>query len=549
MIKFPTRRLISQEDSAVIERPDIPRAKFINQWSRKTSFDAGLIYPIMVEEVLPGDNLQYSATIYARLSTPLFPIFDNQRIDTHGFFVPWRLVWSNWQRFMGEQDLGPTQDIESFIVPQIVLTEPPEANSLYDHMGLPVTNWTIATTKSINAMFFRAYNLIWNTWFRDQNIQDAVPFFTGNGEAGDPLTNYVLLYRAKAHDYFTSALPWAQKFTPPTIPLGGQAWVKGLGFLDTDRLTNPGPITVRESDGTTAVYARFRNAGDDPGSDEVNNLMVSAIGTAGNDGTPQIYADLGESSGITINQLRQSFLLQTLLERDARGGTRYIEIIKSQWGVTSQDARLQRPEYIGGGSSMMNITPIAQTAPGTESVVGALGGAGTATGKHRLSFSSTEYGCILWLMSVRTELTYMQGTHRMWNRLTRFDYPFPALAGLGEQAILRKEIYDTGEDADTDNDIVFGYQERYHEFRTRTSEAVGEFNVGQAGLDAWHLGQSFFPAPTLSPAFIIDNPPMERVLAAGEEAVGQQYLADILFNRTAVRLLPAHGTPVSLGRI
>lgn len=537
---LPTRRLVSQDDAAIIQRASVPRSRFQGSWTRKTTFDAGILIPFMLDEVLPGDHLSYSVTAYVRMATPLFPLFDNQRIDTHFFFVPNRLVWANWKQFMGEEDI-PGDGIDNHI--------PPYANSpaggyltgsIFDHFGLPTEAQIDApNVYQHSTLPLRAYNLIQSEWFRDQNVSAKPALPMGDGEDTVPTTKFSLLRRGKSHDYFTSALPWPQKFPSPSVPLGGIVPIMGLGGVN---LNTPGAASpaVYESDLTSTNYADYKQLNI---NDADNTVLMKQTAT----GYPAVFADLSTATGVAINAFRQAFLVQSLLERDARGGTRYVELIRSHFGVTSPDFRLQRPEYIGGGQSALQLTPIAQTAPTTGVPVGALGAAGTSVGQHRASYASTEHGLIIGLISVRSELSYWQGLHKMWQRFTRYDYYWPSLAGLGEQAILRQEIYCTGVDAD--DILVFGYQERWQEYRTRMSEITGLMRSNTTGtLDAWHLAQFFNTPPTLNDVFIVDTPPMSRVLAAAEEADGQQYLADILIQRTAVRPIPTFGTPVSFGR-
>lgn len=533
---LPKRQLVSQDDAAMIEKANIPRSKFIGAWTRKTAFDAGYLVPFMVDEVLPGDHLSYDVTAYVRMATPIFPLFDNQRIDTFWFYVPARILWVNWNRFMGEQP-NPGDSI-AYTLPKLTSPVGGFAEfSIYDHMGIPIA-LEASSTIQVNSLPLRAYNRIWNDWFRDQNIQNRVPVRIDDSD--DLVADYELKRRNKSHDYFTTALPWAQKFASPATPLTGLAPIQGIGLSNTN--TSPSTEPVLETARGSVNYvlnSYIQNSGNIP-SDQVMFWEMDANG-------PAIYADLSQATGMTINNFRQAFMIQSLVERDARGGTRYVELLRSHFGVINPDFRLQRPEYIGGGQSALNITPIAQTAPTEGSVVGQLGGAGTAVGQHRASYAATEHGYILGLINVRTELSYQQGLHKMWTRSTRYDFYWPSLAALGEQAVLRQEIYATGEDAL--DETVFGYQERWHEYRTRTSEVTGIMNSTRTGtIDSWHLAQEFAAPPTLSDAFIRDEPPMTRVLAAGGSANNQQYLADILIKRTAVRAIPTFGTPALLGR-
>ena len=530
-----TRRLISQEDAARIQTAQTPRSKFIGTWSRKTTFDAGYLVPFLVDEVLPGDHMKYRATAYVRMSTPIFPIMDNQRIDTFFFFVPNRILWENWQKFMGEQ--GNPGDSIDYTIPTVAIGAGGAAiGSIYDHMGLPNYAHLNANNYYVNALPFRAYDRIYNDWFRDQNVQNGVS--TGVGDGPDLTSYYELRRRNKSHDYFTSALPWPQKFTAPNVPLLGAAPVHGIGVTN---VAYTGTGNYWETGKNALTNYAYATAASQAGA-----VAVQRTGPLAGS-PPNIYADLSAATGVSINQLREAFLVQELLERDARGGSRYVEIIKSHFGVTSPDFRLQRPEYIGGGQSPLVVTPVAQTAPSTGQPVGWLGGAGTGVGQHEASYAATEHGFIIGLINVRTELSYRQGVHRMWTRETRLDYYWPSLAQLGEQAILRREIYATGSAGN--DEAVFGYQERYHEYRTRYSEVTGYFRSNIAGtLDAWHLAQNFSAAPTLNPAFLQEDPPMARVLAAGSTANGLQYLADIEIHREATRPLPVFGTPVTLGR-
>lgn len=539
----PSRRLVSQEDASMIARPDIPRSKFSGSWSRKTTFDAGVLVPFLVEEIYPGDHMVYDVSPFVRTSTPLFPIMDSQRVDTHFFFVPCRLVYTDFVKLMGEQ-ANPGDSI-SYTIPQITSTGNGFAvGGLGDYFGLPTVGQAAAVL-SVNALPFRAYQMIYNQWFRDENLINSVTY-TLDGSAQTEANGVgQLRRRAKSADYFTSCLPWPQKFTAPTVPVGGYAPVTGIGWKTGSapggadqavNLTPPYGVTTPVPTDTFNPYM----------SSNAEGLRVD-LGYNGVTYYPQVFADLSLATGVSINSLRQSMLIQQLMEKDARGGTRYTELMVSHFGVRNPDARLDRAEYIGGGQSPLQFTPIAQTAPTAGVPLGALGAAGTAFGSHRASYAATEHGYIIGLVSVKSELSYSQGVHKMWDRKTRYDFYFPSTAGLGEQAVLRREIYATGQTAN--DDVVFGYQERWHELRTRVSEVTGLFRpTAASNIDEWHLSQQFSSAPTLGQTFIEDSPPMSRVLAAGALAAGQQYLADILIRREATRPVPMYGTPVNLGR-
>jgi len=525
---------VDAHNFAMVPRADIPRSRFSMQKTLKTTFDSGYLVPIMCEEVLPGDTFNVNLTMFGRLATPIFPVLDNLHLDSFFFFVPNRLVWNNWVKFMGEQD-NPSDSI-SYTIPQQVSPAGGYAiGSLQDYLGLPtVGQVTAGNTVSHSALPTRAYNLIFNQWFRDENLQNSVTVDKGDGPDANASTNYTLLRRGKRHDYFTSALPWPQKGgTAVTLPLGSSAPVRPDGNqIQMKGLSSGSTHSIQATGGSGALIG--------PNSPFTNNEGL-AFGTQ-----TGLYADLSAATAATINQLRQSFQIQKLLERDARGGTRYTEIIRSHFGVTSPDARLQRPEYLGGGSTPINISPIAQTTgtgiSGQTTPQGNLAAMGTySANNHGFTQSFVEHGYVIGVVSVRADLTYQQGLRRHWSRSTRYDYYFPAFAMLGEQAILNKEIYVTGGSSDSD---VFGYQERWAEYRYNPSEITGLFRSTAAGtIDPWHYAQKFTSLPTLNSTFIQDNPPLARNLAVGTGANGQQFLLDAFFNINAARPLPMYSVP------
>lgn len=508
-----------------VPKTEIPRSRFNRSHGLKTTFDAGYLVPILVDEVLPGDTFNLKATLFTRVATLISPIMDNLYMDTFFFFVPERLVFDNFQRMCGEQD-NP-DDSTDFLFPTI--TAPSggfPVGSLADYFGIP----TGVANLEVRAEPFRCYNLIYNEWFRDENLQDSVPFTKADS---DNQANYTLLRRGKRHDYFTSALPWPQKGPGVELPFGGTAPI----VADNDFSTSfTGPLKIIASTGSHPVdtFLTVDNQGMLRNSTSVAPNGSLFLGLS-------LSADLSKATAVTINQFREAFQIQKWYERAARGGTRYTEILRSFFGVISPDARLQRPEYLGGNSNRIDISVVPQTSA-SDSVTPQANLAGFGVGATRkyngFTKSFTEHGWIIGLVNVRADLTYQQGLNRMWSRSTKFDMYWPTFAHLGEQAILNKEIYAQGTAKDNE---AFGYQERYAEYRYFPSQITGKFRSTYAQpLDQWHLAQKFDNLPTLSSQFIEDNPPISRIVAVPSEP---QFLLDCFFDMNCVRPMPVYGVP------
>lgn len=530
------------------------RTKFDRSHVYKTTFNSGKLIPVFIDEVLPGDTTRMSINYFARLATPIKPIMDNIYLDWFFFFVPNRLVWEHWQNFCFEQE--DPDDSTDYVIPTVAATGNSEnayIGSLWDYFGLPVN--TSGNLSGINALPFRGVYLIWNEWFRDENLQKSVKIQKGDTNevldsaraAEQPswvfssgtniFPGLACPPRGKRHDYFTSALPWTQKGPGVSIGLAGTAPIQGTATLTIPNGVNlldrqSGNLyasvvgtAVRKNDGATSVWYESGTG----------NTSVSDVSSNG------WFANLDESSIFTINSLRTAFQMQKFYERLARGGSRYTEVLRSFFGVVSPDARLQRPEFLGSFTKMVNVNPIAQTsATDDTSPQGNLSAYGVTAAKfHGFTKSFVEHGYIFGFVCARADLTYQQGINKMWLRFTVYDFYWPTFAHLGEQAIELREIYAQGSEDDT---TVFGYQERYAEYRYKPSQITGKFRSSVTGgnLDVWHLSQFFKNAPTLNEEFITENPPIERIIAVPSEP---EFLLDIGFRYTTVRPMPMFGTP------
>lgn len=524
------QKSVGVHDFAMNPRAQVMRSSFPVRQARKTAFSASYLVPIYCEEVLPGDTFNIHLDVVARTAVPIVPILDNWHMEFFAFFTPNRLLWVNWQKMLGAQD-NPG-DSTAFTIPQIASPNGGYAiGGLFDYFGLPTVGQVLGgNSVAHSAIPLRAYNRIYNEWFRDQNLQSSVPNNTGNGP--DSLADYNIVDRGKRHDYFTAALPFPQKGTAITLPLGSTAPVVVIPTIATGN-----SVRLNVQNTTTARQVVSQAVG--------TGTTWGALSGAGQ--PVEVVADLSAAVGPTVNLFRQYFQTQKFMERQARGGTRYTELIQSHFGVRPPDYRLDRPEYIGGGKVPILTNAIPQTSAtgltGGTTPAGNLAATGYANGRVGFNYSAQEHGYIIMLANVRADLTYSQGMRRHWSRVTLPDFYFPVFAMLGEQSILNKEIYIDGSANDA---LTFGYIPRWDEYRHFPAEITGIFRPTAAGNIAyWHSSQLFGTLPTLNATFISDNTRtvLNRNFAAGAAAQGQQFLCDFMFTGRVARPLPMNSVP------
>lgn len=527
---------------------DMSRSKFERNQNVKTTLDAGKLVPFYIDEVLPGDSMSIDTSQVIRMSTLIAPIMDNIYCDTYYFFVPNRLVWEHWKEFMGENTQSAWIPSVSYSIPQLYTGQTGLfEGSIADYFGLPTK-----TAFSVSALPFRAYGLIYNEWFRDENLTNPLYVPVNDSNQGASIVSVNGGYpelSSKYHDYFTSCLPAPQKGPDVPLPLGNVAPVIPGGSIPLSYFPFTNGTQVTQRNGANISANPHNLVFGAPSSDNKSYLnydQANYTGTISNDDQvvfANLWTDLGAATGTSINQLREAFQVQKLYEKDALGGTRYTEIIKAHFGVSSPDARLQRPEYLGGCRVPINIHQVVQnSATDSVSPQGNTAAYSLTINTHSdFTKSFTEHGMIIGLMCIRYKHSYQQGIERFWSRKLREDFYFPVFANLGNQAVLNKEIYATG--TSTDNE-VFGYQEAWAEYRYKPDRISGQFRSNATGtLDFWHLGDNYSQLPVLSDAWIKEEKAnIDRTLAV-TSAVSNQFIADIYVKNTSVRPMPLYSVP------
>lgn len=543
----------TQSHFSQVPRADIARSRFDRSSTIKTSFNVGQLIPFYVDEVLPGDTFSVDTSKVVRMQTMITPIMDNVYLDTYWFYVPSRILWDHWRELMGENRESAWIPKTEYSVPQV--TAPSggwEVGTIADYMGIP----TGISNLSVNALPFRAYAEIVNEWFRDQNLQDPVNIPYGDATlAGSNGDNYLLdlvkggkpFIAAKYHDYFTSCLPGPQKGVDVELPIGTLPDIPVAPgeqhFTDpTDHpfLTFAGGGAANEAH---ALYV-YRRASSSPQLWYGQTAGTDTYGASINPNNLWAFGSDAPLQSATVNQLRLAFAIQKFYERDARSGTRYIEILKAHFGVTAPDARLQRPEYLGGNRIPININQVVQqsaTVSGGTPQGTPVGLPQTADSNSDFTKSFVEHGFVIGLMVARYDHTYQQGLDRLWSRKTRFDYYFPVFANIGEQPVLNKEIFAQGR---AEDDEVFGYQEAWADYRYRPSRVTGQMRSQyDQSLDVWHLADDYNGLPVLSSAWIQeDYHTVDRVLAVSSELANQLF-ADVFIKLNCVRPMPVFSVP------